>query len=307
MSVDPVVVQEMDAAEEAVETQAGKIIDTVKIESSDRSEAVFLGRNISKLSPLVGNIMEDRIVRSLAAKETDHNLEWRRQDPYFPDAALFGADGDAKGAGFEVKAWYALSTELTGRFRESVNLLIGKDIRLLVVAWVMDHVIFGSPQVLGVLSVDAESVARQRDLHYHKPPHYLIVEPEDTTKRTVNLQQSNVNGYLLQGSPSSSARGILRSSPGRRAEPHTPEAQTLATELQNIDRYRLDTNFAKIDRVDQPEIEDFKATILATEHREKTITQWIETLHDLSSESAAKRRRAEAAVQALYDSANRWA
>ena len=35
-------------------------------------------------------------------------------------------------------------------------------------------------------------------LHYHKPPDYLVFEPEDTSERTANLQQTNTNGYKLQ-------------------------------------------------------------------------------------------------------------
>ena len=150
---DPVVTAEMEAAEDVLEEQAGRKLSAIRINSLDKAEAVFLGKNISKLSPLVGNLMENRIVSDLAAREVEHDLEWRRQDPYFPDAALFDPDGQPVGAGFEIKAWYALSTELTGLFRESVILLVGKDIRLLIVAWAIDRVVFGQPEVLGVLAV----------------------------------------------------------------------------------------------------------------------------------------------------------
>lgn len=292
----------MAAAEDALEDQVGHVLETVSISSSDQTEAVFLGQNISKLSPLIGNLMELRIVQSLAAREVEHHLQWIRQDPYFPDAALFNRDGTPVGAGFEIKAWYCLSTELTGRFRESVNLLAGKDIRLLIVAWAMSHVVLGQPEILGVLSVPAESVARERDAHYHAPPTYLIVEPEDTTDRTANLQQSNVNGYRLQGMPSPQAMKLWSESAHREAEPHTAEAQTVAYGLQNIDRYRLDTNFAKIDRIDHADIEGFKTKILGTHHQGRSISGWVQTLKDLHSTDSSTRKAAEAEIAALYES-----
>ena len=45
----------------------------------------------------------------------------------------------------------------------------------------------------------AQGVAQARDKHYHKPPGYLVIEPEDTSLRTINLQQTNTSGYKFQG------------------------------------------------------------------------------------------------------------
>ena len=42
-------------------------------------------------------------------------------------------------------------------------------------------------------------MAKARDDHYHNPPDYLVLEPEDTKARTRNLQQTNTNGYKFQG------------------------------------------------------------------------------------------------------------
>ncbi|MBM4607289.1 hypothetical protein GS575_33200 [Rhodococcus hoagii] len=125
-------------------------------------------------------------------------LSWHRQDPGFPDAILRHEGHGETNTGFEIKAWYVLSTEITGRFKESLNLLAGKNVNVVIVAWCMSHLIFGKPKILGVLNVSGVELARSRDSHYHNPPDYLTIEPQDTTGRTANLQQSNVNGYKLQ-------------------------------------------------------------------------------------------------------------
>ncbi len=44
-------------------------------------------------------------------------------------------------------------------------------------------------------AIRKRSIAEARDQHYHKPPDYLVVEPEDTSRRTKNLRQTNTNGY----------------------------------------------------------------------------------------------------------------
>ena len=38
--------------------------------------------------------------------------------------------------------------------------------------------------------------------------------------------------------------------------------------------YRLDTNYAKIDRIEHSEIEEFKTKVLSTVFHGKTIKQW---------------------------------
>ncbi len=202
----------MAEAEAALKAQVGTTVDILSVTPSDPGDANVLSRMVSKLSPFVGNIMEDRIVRELSQASKSAELVWRRQDPYFPDAALYNTSSEYQDAGFEIKAWYTLSTELTGRFRESVNLLRDKSVQLVVAAWMLENVTHGRPQIIGVLSVDAESVARRRDAHYSKPPRYLVIEPEDTSDRTANLQQSNVNGFRLQGQSSTQAKQLLAGS-----------------------------------------------------------------------------------------------
>jgi hypothetical protein len=294
---------EMARAEARLRSLVGEELSTITITSETPDEAVFLGQNISKLSPIIGNLVERRITHLLTERDAEHGMRWQRQDPNFPDALLVDAEGKSTDSGFEVKAWYVLSTELTGRFRESANLLAGKDIRVVVVAWTMSHVIFGRPQIVDVLVVDALSVASVRDAHYHKPPDYLCEEPQDTTARTVNLQQTSVNGYKLQAE---SQRGALQrmvdasGSVGKAS--HRPESQALVKKLMASAQYRLDTNFAKIDRIDHPNIESFKSAVLGSSHRGRSNRDWQKLLGDLANDDK-KLEQVQAAlvIKEIYD------
>jgi hypothetical protein len=175
---------------------------------------------------------------------------------------------------------------------------------LVVVSWMMSHVIYGRPVILDVAIVDAQSVAKYRDDHYHNPPRYLTVEPQDTSGRTANLQQSNVNGYRLQESSADrleAAQQMVTASPGRLHSAPSPEAQALANELMSGFTYRLDTNFAKIDRIDHPAIEELKSRVLARNERGQIVRNWISLLRDLDSDSPARRTRAEGILQEVYD------
>lgn len=294
----------MTRADQVLLSLAGEAIDSLTVNSLESDDAPFLGLVVSKLSPIIGNLLERRIIQ-LLDEAVESGLHWERQDPGFPDALLVDGTGSSTDAGYEVKAWYALSTELTGRFRESQNLLAARNVRVVIVAWAMSHVVYGVPQILGVMTVDGSEVANSRDSHYHKPPGYLIVEPGDTTSRTRNLQQTNVNGYKFQESLVErvlAAEAFVRDHPGRGKPPHSPEAQALSQELMAKYNYRLDTNFAKIDRIDNAEIEQFKASILEMELRNRTVKGWAALLRDLnSSPGSTAHIHASRIIQAIYD------
>jgi hypothetical protein len=127
----------------------------------------------------------------------------------------------------------------------------------------------------------AGSIAESRDRHYHNPPDYVVLEPEDTTSRTSNLQQTNTNGYKWQGTELEfiqaqefvqnwgDAPGIYRS---------TSQYQHLLKQLLARYNYRLDTNFAKIDRIEHPKIEHFKTQVYDSHYQGITIKQWIKLL-----------------------------
>lgn len=294
---------ELARAEAMLSGLKGESVAALSVNSLEARDAPFLGLIVSKLSPIIGNLLERRIVQLLSEAETEHGLRWVRQDPGFPDALLVAPSGASTNAGYEVKAWYALSTEITGRFRESQNLLAGKDVRVVLVAWMMSHVVYGQPVILDVLTSPALSLAQARDRHYHHPPKYLIVEPGDTTARTSNLQQTNVNGYRLQETGSLLAMAD-RDAAARRlpvtTPPHSAAAQDLARELMSKFPYRLDTNFAKIDRIDHEGIEAFKAGVLGGRMRGNTLSQWARLLRDLAGEGASQEAAARV-IQAVYD------
>ena len=298
---------EMERGVDMLKNAVGETLPTILVSSQSSDEAVFLGQNISKLSPLIGNLIERRIPALLSERQSGGMMEWRRQDPDFPDAALFAA-GRPVGAGFEVKAWYPMATEMTGRFRESQNLLAGKDIRLVVVAWMLSHIIFGTPEVVGVLVVDARSVARSRDRHYHNPPDYICEEPQDTTARTRNLRQTNVLGFKLQDQDPHRLRAVRRlyeESPAKDDGSETVTGQALSRELLAAATYRQDSNFAKIDRIDHLGIERFKADILAKQFRGRSISQWTRAIRALTGitneEPTTAQQQALDQIEALYE------
>ncbi|MEH2056244.1 MAG: hypothetical protein V7K97_08805 [Nostoc sp.] len=81
------------------------------------------------------------------------------------------------------------------------------------------------------------------------------MEPEDTTQRTANLQQTNTSGYKFKGSIQEflEAQKIVDSwgVEGKIYKP-TREYQHLLREILIRYKYRLDTNFAKMDRIVHP-------------------------------------------------------
>src|SRR5438552_7456232 len=82
--------------------------------------ALNLAKVISKLSPLLGNLIEFNAVEFLNGKEEFRGLgHWKRQDPGFPDAIFKGQLRPIPG--MEIKAWFPLATEITARFKESQN------------------------------------------------------------------------------------------------------------------------------------------------------------------------------------------
>jgi hypothetical protein len=238
--------------------------------------AVNLAKVVSKLSPLLGNLIEFNTVEFLNDQPEFEGLgRWKRQDPGFPDTIFEGSIHPT--AGFEIKAWFPLATEITARFKDSQNHFAEDQTNVCMLAWLPDQLIFGKPKIIDVCIVSGKSVAKARDDHYHNPPDYLVLEPGDTTLRTVNLQQTNTNGYKFQGTPLefAAAQKIVAEwgSEGRAYQP-TLEYQLLLRRLLNGFSYRLDTNFAKMDRIVHPGIEAFKRRVMATTIHGVTIAQW---------------------------------
>lgn len=271
----------IDAASHYFHTLPGHIFDLLTINKPiSPAAAINLAKFVSKLSPLLGNLIEFHTVELLNMQAEFWGLgTWRRQDPGFPDTIFEGQITPIPG--FEIKAWCPLATEMTARFKDSQAHFVGDNTYVVILAWLPEKLIYGRPQIIGVCTVSGLSIAQTRDSHYHNPPDYIVLEPEDTTTRTKNLQQTNTNGYKWQGSPEEfdEAKRIVEEW-GQEQIVYQPsrEYQTLLRELTSRYKYRLDTNYAKIDRLAHPEVEVFKKKIYSTEVHGMAINQWNKLL-----------------------------
>lgn len=205
--------------------------------------------------------------------------KWVRQDPDFPDTILKGSISPTPG--FEIKAWFPMATEITARFKDSQNHFRDDNTYVAMLAWLPEHIIFGRPKIIGVCIASGQSVAKARDLHYHNPPDYLVLEPEDTSSRTRNLQQTNTNGYKFQGNSQEihEAEALVKAwGPDGKTYAPTPEYQAKLRQLIGRFTYRLDTNYAKMDRIEHEGIEAFKVAIGRKSFHGMTVNQWARVL-----------------------------
>jgi len=267
----------LSRAATVLKTKSGHRFDQLEIaKPKTQFEALNLLKITSKLSPIIGNLFEIDAVEALtAAGAFKRGGTWIRQDPDFPDVLY--KTGAAVEAGFEVKAWYPFATEITGRFKDSQRRFADDQTHVLVFAWVLDHMLFGKPRLLDMSIVSARSIAIARDAHYHKPPDYLVIEPLDTSARKRNLQQTNTSGYKFQGTTADMERARkLMSKWGKGADRYqlTPKYQSLVRELQTNFEYRLDTNYAKMDRVVHEGLEAFKTKVMSTNVEGRSIAEW---------------------------------
>lgn len=267
----------LNSASIHLESLTGHVFDLLTISKPISPDAaVNLAKVVSKLSPLLGNLIEFNTVEFLNDQPEYKEFGiWQRQDPGFPDAIFVSSV--APTPGFEIKAWFPLATEITARFKDSQNHFKDDQTNVCMLAWLPDQLIFGKPKIIDVCIVTGRSVAEARDVHYHNPPDYLVLEPEDTTARTRNLQQTNTNGYKWQGTPAQfvEAQRLVESwgPQGTQYQP-TTEYQTLLRQLIARFPYRLDTNFAKMDRIVHKGIEDFKRRVTGTTIHGLNIGQW---------------------------------
>ena len=251
--------------------------------------AVNLSKVISKLSPLVGNLIEFNTVEFLNQQNEFAEFgKWHRQSGL---SRYYFLGIVQPTPGLEIKAWFPLATEITARFKDSQNHFRFNQTYVAILAWLPDKIIYGKPRILDVCVVSGLSVAVARDTHYHNPPDYLVLEPEDTTQRTANLQQTNTSGYKFQGSAEEflEAEKIVNSwgTQGKVYKP-TREYQRLLRELRIRYEYRLDTNFAKMDRIVHPGIEEFKRRVYNTEVSGMTVGRWNKLLSSRLEDSLKK-------------------
>lgn len=263
-----------------IEGLNGQTLDVLTISKPpDLEYARHLASVVSKLSPLLGNMIEFSIV-SILNKENwaGYNGLWDRQDPGFPDT-IFNWDKEIK-PGIEVKTWFPLATEVTARFKDSQSHFRHNQTNVAIVAWLPEYIIFGKPKIIGVFIDTAMSFAVARDTHYHNPPDYLVFEPEDTSQRTRNLQQTNVNGYKFQGTQDEfekARKDVVKWGENAIQYSDSVEYQRRVKELAGKYSYRPDTNFAKIDRIEHEGLEAFKSQIVETPLFGSTISAWAKT------------------------------
>ncbi|MBD2460295.1 hypothetical protein H6G89_04490 [Oscillatoria sp. FACHB-1407] len=260
---------------------SGHIFDLLEISKPvSLDSAADISKIISKLSAFLGNLIEINTVEFLNEKGDFSDFgEWERQDPGFPDLIFRGSVQPTPG--LEIKAWLPLATEITARFKDSQNHFKFDQTHVAILAWLPEKIIYGKPRILDICVVSGLSVAIARDTHYHDPPDYLVLEPEDTSTRTANLQQTNTNGHKFQGSHEEflEAQKLVDSwGPEGRIYKPTPEYQTLLRQLLNKYKYRLDTNYPKMDRICHPEIEKFKENIYSLQVSGMTVGQWNKLL-----------------------------
>ena len=176
----------------------GQTLDILEIKRPRNAEyAQYLAKIISKISPLIGNMIEFLIVEKLNEADWQGLGKWIRQDPGFPDAVFQGELEPSPG--IEIKTWFPFATEITARFKESVLYFEKDQTNVAVVAWFPEFLIYGKPKIIDIWIGSAKSIAQARDNHYHSPPDYLVFEPEETSFRAANLQQTNTNGYKFSG------------------------------------------------------------------------------------------------------------
>lgn len=281
----------LNKASAKISNLTNRTLDSIYIKKpATRELEVFLAKNISKLSPLISNLIEYHIVSELNSLKWSQPGQWIRQDPGLPDVLFQGSLNP--NPGIEIKTWFPLATEITARFRDSITNFRKNQTNVVVVAWLPECIIYGKPRIIDVWSGSAKSLAQHRDNHYFNPPDYIILEPEDTSARTRNLQQTNANGYKFQGK---STQFIQAQSTTREwniddyKHSSNPDCQEKIRKLFSKFPYRLDTNFGKIDRIEHPGLEEFKQSVLDTKIMGHKINNWARLVK--SNDSIIKEMR----------------
>lgn len=271
-------------ASEHLESLSGHVFDILTVSKPLSADAaVNLAKVVSKLSPLVGNLIEFNTCDFLNLQnEFDDFGNWKRQDPGFPDVIFNGIVKPTPG--FEVKAWFPLATEITARFKDSQLHFFNDNTYVSMIAWLPEYVIFGKPKIIDVLIISGDSVAKARDTHYHDIPSYIVLEPEDTSNRARNLQQTNTNGYKWQAHNDATveqkriaeAKKMIDSwgSNSKKYSPLRDYQDKLRLLMGLFNNYRLDTNYAKMDRIGHVKINQFSEKVYNTLYHGKKIGDW---------------------------------
>ena len=128
-------------ASKALAGFTGRTLDVLEVaRPPDLDYAVHLSKVVSKLSPLVGNMIEHGAVSYLNEKVAHPKGKWERQDPGFPDTIFRGKVTPAPG--IEIKTWFPLATEITARFKDPITHFADDQTNVAMLAWVPEFIIF---------------------------------------------------------------------------------------------------------------------------------------------------------------------
>lgn len=166
-------------------------------------------KDISKAAPLVSGVVEDRIpallnrVRATTWDEhgTLHAYEFRKSPIGFPDILLVKrADPAEIVFEIEAKSWYILSGDaLTARFL-TAPAVIGVGTLVVIVAWMLNGVVSGSPILYRIHVDDAARLAAVRDNAWtgiDPPGSHRVVQPNNAPGTPLNLRQTQVRAEQL--------------------------------------------------------------------------------------------------------------
>ena len=131
----------LEAASAHLTSLSGHVFDLLTVTKPiSPSAAINLAKVVSKLSPLLGNLIEFNTVEFLNDQpEFEPFGVWKRQDPGFPDTVFEGSVTPTPG--FEIKAWFPLATEITARFKDSQNHFTEDQTNVCMLAWLPDQLI----------------------------------------------------------------------------------------------------------------------------------------------------------------------
>lgn len=134
----------------------------------------ILATDLYTLSGVLGAAIEEQVVRTLNLARHTWDPEGRytsfqfvRQAQTFPDVLLRQIAGDEIILGIELKGWYLLAkeTEPSLRFRVTESACAPQDL-LVVVPWVLDNVISGSPTLFEPFVESAKQAAASRNYYW---------------------------------------------------------------------------------------------------------------------------------------------
>ena len=189
-----------DAVREAVLALEGNVVDDLALPLPGDL------KDLPKAASLISGIVEDRIpamLNSVRATTWDENgllgaYEFRRYTIGFPDIQLVErANPDNVLFEIEAKSWYILARDtLTARFLTSAN-VINDGTLVIVVGWMLNNVVAGSPVLMRIHVADARELARARDQQWvDVGADHRVREPVNDPNTPRNLIRTQVDGEI---------------------------------------------------------------------------------------------------------------